>query len=161
VDLEKIRLSKSVNGKQKYIKLKEIKQEGINIEKIIKENNLDGEFPYGVRVNGIRQAYNGKGMYAITKQEKKLAKKLGLVLEKKESVVAKTLKVAQILEKNRVDLRKIQLSKKINSKQIYILLREIKQEGIDIKKIIEENGLDGEFPYGSRINSIRQACNGR
>ena len=161
VDLSKIKSTKRVNGKQKGILLSEIKQKGIDIEKIIEENHLDREFPYGLRITELRNAYKGTGNYPITEAEKRMSEKLGLIeLGEKESAVAETLRVAKILHDNGVDLSKIKLTKRVNGKSIRILLSEIKQKRIDIEMIIEENHLDREFPYGSRINRLRNSYNG-
>lgn len=44
-------------------------------------------------------------------------------------------------------------------KRIKFTIKEIKQDGIDIDKIIEENGLDGEIVLADVISSIRNAYN--
>lgn len=77
-----------------------------------------------------------------------------------ENVVAETLRIAKILKENGVDLSKIQLAQRIDRKQIYILLEDIEQDGIDIQKIIKENELDGKFKYGYRLRDLRAAYNG-
>ena len=159
-DLSKIQLSSGSAERQRYILLKEIKQEGIDIGKIIEENGLDPEFPYGKRIKSVQYAYRGQGGYSITEDEKKEARELGLIPIKNKSVISQTLEILKILIENGVDLNNIQLSREgEGKKRQYILLKEIKQEGIDIGKIIEENGLDPEFPYGRRIIILRLACN--
>lgn len=160
VDLTKIKLSKVVDGKQQYILLGEIKQEGIDIGKIIEENNLDSEFPYGKRIEALRSAYRGKHEYAITEIEKREAEELKLVSIENKSAVAETLEIANILQESKVDLSKIQLSRRIGEKNVPILLGEIEQKGIDIGRIIEEHGLDRDFPYGSRIIYLREIYKG-
>ena len=106
-----------------------------------------------------------RGKLPITEKEKKLVEELGLVeVGERQSVIAKTLKIAQILHDNGIDLRKIQWSKTVNGKSKGIELRDIKQEEIDIEKIIEENGLDdlnGKSLFGARINGLRLAYNGK
>ena len=161
IDLSEIQLSKSINRKRKYILLKEIEQDGIDIQKIIKENELNGKFKLGENISRLRVAYNGNGIYEITEKEKKLAKELGLINKKKYTRTAEKLGVCKILKENGVDLSKIQLSKKINGKPQYILLKEIEQEGIDIEKIIKENGLDGELKLGQDIREVRKAYKGK
>ena len=161
VDLSKIQLSKIIDKNQQYILLKEIKQEGIDIRRIIEENGIDPEFPYGRRVMTVKMAYRGKGGCVITEEERQEAKKLGLIPKENKSIVAQTLEVARILKANGVDLSEIQLSSTKNKKTKYILLGEIEQDGIDIGKIIEESGLDPEFPYGKRVILLRTACNNK
>lgn len=80
VDLTKIPLYRTIKGKQKYILLEEIEQEGIDIQKIIRENKLDGKFKYGMRVSNLRSTYNGIRIYKITEAQKKEAEELGLIL---------------------------------------------------------------------------------
>ena len=94
---------------------------------------------------------------SITQEE---AKQLGIILEEAKSIVAQTLEVGRILKANGVDLNKIKLKRKQNGKYIPILLGEIEQEGIDIGKVIAENGLDGNFAYGKNVTSLRQAYTG-
>ena len=161
VDLSKIQLSKIINGKRKKILLKEIEQEGIDIEKIIEEKGLDGEFKFGRKIEKLRTAYNGKGSYKITEEEKRLAEELGLIELDNRSAISKTLEICKILKESGVDLSKIQITKTINGKSKNILLKEIEQEEIDIEKIIKEKGLDGGFKLGLQIGSLRAAYNGK
>ncbi len=157
VDLRKIQLSKVQDGRQIPILLREIEQEGIDIGKIIEENGLDGKFEYGKKIITLRSAYNGRGGCKITEQEKEEARQLGIMPEETKSIVAQTLEIVRILKANGVDISKVQLQRK----SVLILLEEIEQEGIDIGKIIEENGLDGKFGYGKKIAALRLAYNGK
>ena len=161
IDLSKIQQGRRQEGKRVLTLLKEIKQEGINIDKIIEENGLDGKFPFGSRLKILRQAYKGKGGYKITEEEKRKAEELGLILSKEKSALAETLEVAEILKKNGVDLSEIQLEKTKEGKNGSILLKDITQNGINIDKIIEENGLDGKFPFGSRIRGLKSTYSGK
>ena len=81
VDLRNIQLGKTINKKKKYILLKEVNQEGIDINKIIKEENLDGELELGKMISAIRLGYNGKGNYVINDEEKREAEELGLIIK--------------------------------------------------------------------------------
>ena len=161
VNLDKITLSKIKNGKQQFILLREIEQKGIDIDKIIEEEGLDGGFDFGQKINALRRAYNGNGGYVITKKEKKEAVELGLISTTEKSMAGKTLDIAKKLRRRGVDFRKIQIIVSSNKKRHYILLNEIKQDGIDIQKIIEEEGLDGNFEFGRKIKNIRRAYKGR
>ena len=162
VDFSNIQLSKKINGKKQYILLKEIEQEGIDIEKIIERKGLDGGFKLGLQIGSLRVASNGKkGSYKITEEEKRLAEELGLIELDKKSAVAETLEICKILKESGVDLSKIQKTKTINGKSKNIILKEIEQEGIDIEKIIKEKGLDGEFKFGQKINALKAQYNGK
>ena len=160
VDLSQISLTKKENGKDRRLLLREIEQDGVDIAQIIKDNKLDGNFKFGNRVQSIRLAYNGKRTSAMTEEQRRLAEKLGLIPKKEKSAVAETLEIAQILKDNGVDLSKIQLTKSENGKSRRILLKEIEQEGIDIKTIIESNNLDENFSFGMKMQNLRTAYNG-
>lgn len=163
VNFSKIRLFKYVDGKQKSTLLKEIQQDGIDIEKIIMENNLDGDFFFGRGICTIRVFYNSKFSHYMTQEQRDEAKKLGLLeKEKKESAISETLKIAKILKENGVDLKKVVLWKDlVRDKRKYTKLKEIEQEGIDINKIIEENRLNGELNWGGRVVRLRVSYNGK
>lgn len=158
VDFKKVQYSHVENGKKHFIRLKEIEQEGIDINQIIQANGLNGDFKYGERLNALKKAYKGKGHLAITKVDMEMAKQLGLINE--ESVISEYLRVAQILQNVGIDISKVQERVKENGKQYYTVLKEIKQEGIDINKIIAENHLEKEYKYGMRLHMLRQAYKG-
>lgn len=154
VDFRKIQLSKN----NKFILLEEIEQDGIDMQKIIEKNKLDGKFKLGMNIAKLRSAYNYSGEYKMSEEERKEAEELGLL--EKESSIAKVLKLARILVDNGVDFTKLKTTKVINKKQEYILLKEIEQDGIDIQKIIEENKLDANFKLGMGIVNLRTAYKG-
>lgn len=109
----------------------------------------------------MKQVYAGTSSGAITEEEKREIEKLGILQkDKPKSVVQQTIEVARILASNGVDLRRVKYSKSVNGKTIFLSLREIEQEGIDIGKIIEENGLEGDFPYGKRVSRVIQMYRG-
>ena len=84
----------------KEILLNEIEQEGIDIIKIIEENNLSGDFPLGKRVKRVRGAYNGTDASPITETEKEEAEKLGILGKKRGN---KT-KIKSVINQNRENL---------------------------------------------------------
>ena len=160
VDIRKQSFSKTVNKKTVYILLKEVKQEGIDIEKIIRENGLDENFDWGYKVKCLRQSYNGNNTNPITEEEKREAEKLGLIPAKKKTVIEQALEICHILKENGVDFSKIQRVKKYYDGSKYTVLKDIKQEGIDIQKIIEENGLDPNYAIGEKLIVMKMAYNG-
>ena len=151
VDLGKIKDSVYSGGKRSFTLLKEIKQEGIDIDKIIQQNGLDGDFKYGRRLQRMKNAYTKTEARPITEEEIELAKQLGLI-EKEEKII----KIARILKAEGVELSIIPIQPKIDGKQHAILLKEIKQEGIDIDKIIEKYGLDENFNYGEKVKYLKR-----
>lgn len=156
IDLKKIQIKKSVNGKVIYTLLKDINQKGINIEKVIKENNLDENFHFGIGLMCIRQACKGTGSYVITQYEEAEAKQLGLCKEDNRTF-DDILKIAEILKQNGVNLRQLQLSKKINGEIKYLKLKELKQIGINIEEIIKKYNLDGELCFGLKFMHLKQS----
>lgn len=153
VNFKNIQLQK--NGK--YIKTKNISQEGVDIDKIIADNSLDGEFELGKAIFAVRTAYRGMSTYAITNEEKKIAEELGLInLSERETSIAEMLRIVKILQENGVDLKQIPKMKKGR----YLTLADIEQDGIDIKKIAMENDLDLNFPYAKKITAAIGAYNG-
>jgi len=57
-----------------------------------------------------------------------------------------------------MDFTNLQLSCKKNGKKTFTTLKDI--AGLDIERIIEENGLSGEIKLGKHIYSLRRAYNG-
>lgn len=80
-----MQLSHRRKGKIYFITLNEIKQEGIDIQKIINENNLDGESPFGARMANLKQAYRGTGTSTITDDEKREIEELGIFKNEKRT----------------------------------------------------------------------------
>ena len=163
IDFIRLRRTRRVNGKTTFIKLSEIKQDGIDIEKIIEENGLDRNLPIGMMLRNLRAAYNGTSEIPITEEEKRKAEQLGIVqTEKEKTMVEMTLEVAEILYDNGVDFSKLQLSERSHRNHtVYLKIAEIKQKGINIQKIIENNGLDGDLEIGKLILKVRLAYNGK
>ena len=56
-------------------------------------------------------------------------------------MLSKTIEIAEILKENGVNLSEIALSKTVNGKTKYYTLGEISQEGINIERIIKDNGI--------------------
>ena len=79
VNLSTLQLSREENGKLIYFKLSELHQKGVDIAKIIEENDLNGNFLYGKKVRVLRRTYSGNGRYKLTLEDIKLAKELGLI----------------------------------------------------------------------------------
>lgn len=159
VDLKKLKISKKIEGKQRKLLLKELSQDGVDIQKIIEENGLDGDFKFGVQMANLREVYRNQKKLKVTDEQIELAKKLGIINENKKSVIAQTLEVSKILFENGIDLSKLQTSKKTKGKRVEFLLKDLKIEGIDIRKIIEENELDENFPIGRYFRAVRSSYN--
>jgi len=80
VDPSKIQISYTdERGNRSYIILKDIKQDGIDIEKIITENQLDGNFKIGQKLHRFKAIYNGSHKGELSEEERKMAEELGIV----------------------------------------------------------------------------------
>ena len=79
IDLEHLQLSKLVNGTRIYTKILDIRQDGIDVAKIIEENELDGNLKIGESIGKLRSGYKGKKTIIITEEEKRKAETLGLI----------------------------------------------------------------------------------
>lgn len=182
VNLRKIQLSKKTNGKRHFFLLSEIQQDGIDIEQIIKENNLDGTFAFGRTVTVIRERYSARKRkqenadnlssdnsgnkskkrenngYKIEGDELDEAFDLGLIPLPAKTIVAQTLEIARILKKHNVDFSKIEFRMRYkNGEPVGLLLEEIQQDGIDIKGIIQKYNLNGKFDFVKRVLDLREA----
>lgn len=141
IDIQRIQTTiKSSNGKRIPTTLKDINIEGIDINQIIRDNGLNGEFLIGKYLNKYRLAYNGtKGN--LTKEEREEGEKLGIVVKCDEHAskpIFKGRKLSQFhLDFINGILDKI-LSGKINTKEALKLLRQASIENNEI--IIEDGG---------------------
>ena len=125
----------------------------LEIQRIIKEAESRGDKRYAPKV--LEQFRIIEEQEDFIKAFEEIENSIAGYLNR--TSISKTLEVARILKANGVDLSKVQLTRK----SVPILLEEIEQEGIDIGKIIEENGLDGKFEYGKKIIALRVAYNGK
>lgn len=79
IDLEHLPLSNLVNGIREYTRILDIRQDGIDIARIIEENVLDGNLKIGDSIGKLRAIYNGKKNITMTEEEKRKAEALGLI----------------------------------------------------------------------------------
>ncbi len=111
VDLSTLQLTKIVNGRTKYRLLEELEQEGVDIPKIIEENELDGKFEIGAKLMAIKRAYNGVGVYEMDKKERREVERIGLISKAKGSqVVGEEVSTPESLEQK--EQRKRELMRK-------------------------------------------------
>ena len=69
--------------------------------------------------------------------------------------------ICKVLIDNGIDIQKISTTKNSeNGKRVYTTLKDINFNGIDINKLIQENGLDEDFQIGRYLNKYRLADNG-
>ena len=120
-------------------RLKNIKQEGIDIQKVIEDYNLDGELRIGqIKVRIKRSIEGEKPQFKMTEEQKKEFIKLG-IMDDRETKAQEYLKIFRILKENKIDFSNIRYADR---------LEDIAQEGIDIQQIIEKNDLNKEIKIG-------------
>ena len=90
--------------------IRDIKQEGIDIEKIIEENHLDGDIKIGsvvMRIRGGIRDSNSKNKIELTEKEKKEFIELGINHSTKLEILEETKRKLQD-ERQQVDDKKIE-----------------------------------------------------
>ena len=153
IDVTRIQQTVKENGKRRKVYLCEIQHE--NIEGIIEKLGLDRKYPIGIRLQNIKLAYNGKLAYKITDEDKRRIETLGLV---KKSFIEETLDILESLQREGIDVTKIQQTIRKNGKQRRTYLSEIQHENIE--QIIKKLGLDREYPIGMKIANLKRGYNG-
>lgn len=133
-------------------RLKDIKQRGIDIQAIIEENDLDENIHIGNVKSNLRRGIEGKkNGTQMTEEEKQKLIKMGILDNVTKS--EEYLELFTILKNNGVDI--VRISNKSGTK-----VKDIKQRGIDITKIIDENDLDGEVRIGDIKQDVRATIRG-
>ena len=100
------------------------------------------------------------------KDVKEVLKEITKKLRRDSSVIAILLRVCESLAKQGFDFRNFEWSQKIkeNGKKqvVYKTLEDIVKEypNIDIQKVIEETGVDAEYPIGQKQKMAREAAKG-
>lgn len=156
VDLEKIQKFITEHKRTRTTYLYEIPNE--NIEEIIQKHKLDRNYPIGIKISRMMQAYNGTSPIKIAEEDKKRIEQLGLA-QKEKTVLAETLDIIEILLQEKIDIRNIQNfvtnKGKARSKYLY----EVEDDRIET--IIKEYGLDRDYPIGSKISVLKRTYRGK
>lgn len=131
-----------------YTILKDIRQEGVDIESIIKDNQLDENYKIGQKLNYFRLVYKGTIKRQMSDEEKMMAEELGIV-EKKPTGRQKALFKGGKISQFHIDFINEHLSDifsgKLNTKETLKLLRQasisenetIIEDAESIKRIVE------------------------
>ena len=141
IDIKKIHTKKTtLDGKIAPTILKDIKEDGIDVIKVIKKNGLDENYPIGYYISRYRKAYKGTAGN-LTKEEREEGEILGIVTKPNENTLAPIFKGGKISQFHLdfIDgiLDKI-LNGQINTKEALELLR---QASIDNSEtVIEDTG---------------------
>ena len=161
IDVRSIPQSITVNGKRQRIKIKDIAHEGI--DKIIEENELNGNKTLSDAFKSLRRAYNGTGSEVpLNDEERRTAEKLlGESFFEKEIVDENPhLRIVRILIENEVDIVKIGKSILEEGEQRRLKIVELQQDGIDFEKLVLENEIPPETVLSNELYYIRRMYHG-
>jgi len=127
VDVNAISLTKKgIEKKSEWTQLKDIKQDGVDIEFIIRDKQLDENYEIGKKLNTFRNIYKGTIKGRMSDEERTLAEELGVV-EKvptdRQPPLFKGRKISQFhvdfINKHLNDI----LSGKLNTREVLELLK--------------------------------------
>lgn len=144
IDVTKIAPKRRVNGEKNYILLKDVRDE--NIDKIIKKYDLDPNLKIGSQIYILRTK-----THILNYDEKERIEKLGIKKQEKETKnkifknnIEEAIYIFEKLHEKGVDIPFIQ--KNIGDR--FTKLKDI--HAPNILNIIEELGLESEYPIGLR-----------
>ena len=141
VDLQKIPTRISISpGQRIYTKLKDVHIDGIDLSKIIEENELDEEYPIGSLIKNFRNAYTGTSGN-MSKEEREEAEELGIVKKRDEKASAPIFKGGKLSQFHLNFISSIldkMLTGDINTKEAVELLKQASIENNET--IIEDRG---------------------
>lgn len=144
VDINSIPITK----RREYTVLKDIRQKGIDIESIIRENHLDGNYKIGQKIAYFRVIYKGIIKVQMSDEERTLAEELGVVKKNptdRQTPLFKGRKISQFhvdfINKHLSDI----LSGKLNTTEALELLKQASiaenetliEDRESIKRIVE------------------------
>lgn len=159
IDIKLIPVTTVVNGEIRKTLLEDLRQEGIDIDEIIKKYNFSGKYPIGSRISLIRNKYNAGKKDGMPDALKNQAEKLGIT--EKKSSIEKSLEILELLQSAGVEVRKIGVAKVVEGKNMPTVLSDIKQEKIDIDEVIKKYKLDPNYQIGLKITSLRRGYKGK
>lgn len=147
VDLNKeIQQTKTENNQTRGTFLYEVDNK--RIEEIIKKHNLDRDFPIGDKLYYMMKAYKGTSDKTITDEERGRVRKLEFDMR---STTERTLDILEMLQKEGIDVSKIQKNKRVNGKMRCTYMYEVIP-----MEIIEKLGLNPEDTIGGLLTTIRR-----
>ena len=80
IDISNIQSRKTINGKRCYVTIKDIKSEDVNIDDIIKSNNIDSNYEIGKYIKNFRSIYRDTTNNSrLSDEQKRIAEELGIV----------------------------------------------------------------------------------
>lgn len=155
IDITKIKSYKCKweNGNKRCIYLHEIQVK--NIEAIIKKLRLNRNFPIGMRLYNLKRAYKGKNYYKITEESKRRIEGMGLIKkEEREEEINQILNILKELKEEGIDINNISRKKVVGNKKEYKCLFDIKADNIE--QIMNKYQLNGDYPIGYQTNLLKR-----
>ena len=157
IETDEIPETRMINGSLTKIRLKHIVG-----EEQIKEYDLDPEYNIGLSIGYAKKACKKGSWISVSNEEKRQLEEFGIIqkdgkkVRKKSSLpIIKLIEILEILKKEEISLEGIQLSKKINGKQEYIILKELVSNDI-----IKKYNLDERYKIGHKIAEARLSYRG-
>lgn len=129
----------------------------VNIERIIEKYKLNRNYPIGMKISRMVQAYNGTSDAAIKEEDKRRIEKFGLIKEK--TVLEEALEVIEILSQEGIDVISIKNFVTNEEKKRSTYLYEVEDDRIE--SIIKEYGLDRNYPIGAKISALKRTYRGK
>ena len=131
-------------------------------------------------INRLKEFVKYKGDIDFSVSENTIAKACGLPVEKEKtkktiskpktikenSRIIQLIKIGEILQGYNIDYSSIQLGKRVTISDDKFTMYRFKLgemnfgENIDVKQIIEEHGLDPDFPFGKTLSQFRGVLKG-
>ena len=155
-------------GHKKNFCIKDIEQPRIDINKIIKDNNLNPFYKIVARTKLLLEVLYNKENITLSSELKDRIETLNIApLDTKSStldyvLIEEKITVLEILNREGVDLSNIQctIQSEDNSTRRWTTIEEINQPGIDIKRIIKEYNLNPKAKVGQYISHLRYESSG-
>lgn len=147
------------SGHIRPVTLKDIKQKGIDTEKIIKKHSLDPDFPIGKYMQTMSEMNRGRRTNRMTNEQLMEAEDLGFIQPRYSSIDG-LIDICKKLTNEGVNVSKIKISKIVDKKPCLITLKEIEIKDFDINEFIKKYNLEEDFPFGQTVHNLRSMYTG-
>ena len=158
VDFKTIKFSYQIEGKNIKKTLKDIQAEypEINVGLIAKQCGVDLDYNIGEQQSIIKKYIKDKNN--ITDDEIECLKKIGFI---KTSKNEELILLCEEIKQQGFSFENFECTYKKNGKQEYKTIMDIKNEfqDLDINKIREKFGIEGDYKIGSKISELKRERN--
>ena len=154
IDINTMQVTKSENGKSRFIRIQDIQQPNIDIGGIIKKYQLDGNYAIGRSISNAISTYYGKNAIKMTKDEMQELKNLLPFLRR--SRIEVILDVLEYLNRKGYEVAKIRAQIGGAGKQKYTKLSDLCNCEQETIKIASECGIQPTYGLGREIAHLRE-----